>query len=44
MKLFLLLIILAAILFYGIIKSGKSRELYQTRKDNENGKSKKDHS
>jgi hypothetical protein len=28
MKLFLLLILLAAILFYGIIRSGKSRELY----------------
>jgi hypothetical protein len=33
MKLFLLLILLAAILFYVIIKSGKSRELYQGKKD-----------
>jgi hypothetical protein len=33
MKLFLLLIILAAVLFYGIIRSGKSRELYQGKKD-----------
>jgi hypothetical protein len=29
MKLLLLLILIAAILFYGIIRSGKSRELYQ---------------